>query len=59
VATVFAEVDRNRVGAAELGQRGCPYGVRLVRLSGLANSSYMVDVNAEQGQGMFPFTRID
>jgi len=51
VAPVFAEVDRDAVGATQLGQRGSPNRVGLVGSPGLAESGDVVDVDAEIGHG--------
>ena len=49
---VFAEVDRDCIGAAQLGQRGGPYGVRLVCFTSFANGGYVIDVDAEDCHGL-------
>ena len=47
VAAVLAQVDRDRVGPAEFGERRRPDGIGLVRLAGLADRGDVVDVDAQ------------
>ncbi len=46
VATIFADVEGDTVGPAELGLDGCPDGVRFDALAGLADGGDVVDVYA-------------
>ena len=47
MAAIFAEVDRDAVGAAQLGQSGGPNRIGLVRPPGLPERGDVVDVDAE------------
>ncbi len=47
VPAVFAEVDRDPVGAAQLGQHGRPDRVRLAPASGLPERGDMIDVDTQ------------
>jgi hypothetical protein len=49
VAAVFAEVQRNSIRPAELGERGRPNRVRLVGAASLPDSGNVVDIYAEKG----------
>ena len=51
---ILAEMDRNRVGPAQFGQRRRPHRVGLVRLAGLADRGHVVDVDAKYGQVTIP-----
>ena len=44
---IFAEMDRDRIGAAQLGQRRRPDGIGLVCFAGLADGGHVIDVYAE------------
>ena len=48
-------MERDPVGAAQLGQRGGPNGVGLVGFAGLANGGHVIDVDAENCQIGFPY----
>jgi hypothetical protein len=46
VATVFAQMDRDAVRSAQLGEDRCPHWVRLAPSARLANRGDMIDVDA-------------
>ena len=54
MAAILAQVDRDRVGPAQFGERGCPHRVRLVRLAGLAHGGHVIDIDAENCQIRLP-----
>jgi hypothetical protein len=46
MAAVFAEMDGDRIGTAELSESGCPNGIGLIRLASLTYGGDVVDVDA-------------
>ena len=54
MAAILAQVDRDRVGPAQFGQRRRPNRVGLVRFAGLAHRGHVIDIDAENGQSRFP-----
>ena len=52
MAAIFAQMQRDAVGAAQFGQGRGPDRVGLVRAAGLAQRRYVVDIDAEKGHAM-------